>query len=173
MDHDNAVQTLLDKQTITELIYRYCRAVDRIDPELGYTVFHADASVDYGDFYQGDGRGLIDRICAQHRSALCHSHQTSNITINVNGDKAGSETYVTMNLRSGGTGSGQGDQIRQISMWGRYLDEWSRRDGRWGIDRRIVVADFDEMRPASPMGTLNGVGRRDRTDPSYRILGDN
>ena len=46
---------LLDRQAITEQIYRYCRAVDRLDIPLGHSVFHEDATADYGDsLYRGD-----------------------------------------------------------------------------------------------------------------------
>lgn len=55
IDHD--VQGLLDRQAITDLLYRYCRAVDRLDVPLGRSIWHEDAIADYDDsFYQGDGR---------------------------------------------------------------------------------------------------------------------
>ena len=73
---------LLDRQAITEQIYRYCRAVDRLDIPLGHSVFHEDATADYGDsLYRGDGRGVIDFICAAHLLALSHSHQVCNSII--------------------------------------------------------------------------------------------
>ncbi|WP_372764558.1 nuclear transport factor 2 family protein, partial [Litorivivens sp.] len=58
-----SLQTLVDKQDITELIYRYCRSVDRLDEALGYSIWHDDGIADYGDFYRGPGRGVIDLIC--------------------------------------------------------------------------------------------------------------
>jgi hypothetical protein len=54
------LQALLDRQAITEQIYLYCRAVDRLDIPLGHSVFHDDATANYGEsLYQGDGRGVI------------------------------------------------------------------------------------------------------------------
>jgi hypothetical protein len=64
-----------------------------------------------------------------------------------------------------------GDQVKQISVWGRYIDQWSRRDGRWSLDKRIVVRDFDEIREVVAMGDYDA-GRRDRSDPSYAVLRD-
>jgi hypothetical protein len=165
MSDQDILRELADRQAITDLIYRYCRAMDRIDAELGYTIWHDDAVADYGEeVYQGSGRGFIDFVCNQHRSALIHAHQVTNIIIELDGDRAASESYVISDLRAG-----QPPQVKQITTWGRYLDQWSKRNGRWGIDRRQAVRDFSEIRDASPM-PLPERGKRDRTDPSYAIL---
>ena len=160
-------QSLADRQAITEMIYRYCRSVDRLDIPLGRSIWHEDAIADYGpEVYQGNGRGVIDHICAQHRRTLHHSHQISNILIDLDGDTAGSESYVTATLRVR-----RDDQLKQMTVWSRYIDTWSRRNGRWGLDKRIAIRDFDEVRDVTPMGD-HTVGQRDRTDPSYGVLKD-
>ena len=159
------LQSLIDRQAITDLIYRYCRSVDRLDIALGHSIWHEDGMADYGAaVYQGPGKGVIDHICAQHRHTLHHSHQVSNILIRLAGDRAGSETYVTATLRVAG-----GKQLRQISVWGRYIDSWSRRGGRWGLDKRISIRDFDEIRDVVEMDR-HDTGKRDGTDPSYDVL---
>lgn len=159
------LQLLTDKQAITEMIYRYCRSVDRLDIPLGHSIWHEDAVADYGpDVYRGNGRGAIDHICAQHRHTLHHSHQVSNILIDVQGDQAGSESYVTATLRMK-----RGEGLKQVMVWSRYIDSWSRRHGRWGLDKRIAIRDFDEMRDVTAMYD-HAVGRRDRDDPSYTVL---
>jgi hypothetical protein len=159
------LQAMLDRQAITDLIYRYCRSVDRLDIALGHSIWHEDGYADYGkDVYQGNGRGVIDHICAQHLHTLHHSHQVSNILITLNGDRASSESYVTANLRMK-----RGAALVQMSVWGRYVDTWSRRNGRWGLDKRISIRDFDEAREVKPMYE-HDVGRRDRNDPSYLVL---
>lgn len=165
MSDANALQSTMDRQAITDLIYRYCRSMDRIDPELGYSIWHENAEVEYEGFYSGSGRGFIDHVCEQHRSLLAHSHQISNIIIELDGDVAGSESYVTGTLRVV-----QGDQLKQMTVWFRYLDRWSRREGRWGIDKRIAVRDFDEIRDVTAMSDAEQ-SRRDRSDPSYAVLG--
>lgn len=156
---------MTDREAITDLIYRYCRAMDRIDPELGYSIWHDDGTADYGaDVYQGSGRGFIDHVCKQHQGLLSHSHQVTNIIIELDGEHAASEAYVFATLRIQ-----RGDALMQMMVWSRYIDQWSKRDGRWGIDKRIAVMDLDEIRPVTPMGKA-GRGRRDRTDPSYAVL---
>jgi hypothetical protein len=157
---------LNSRQQITDLIYRYCRAVDRLDVALGHSIWHEGGYADYGsDVYQGDGRGVIDFICMQHRHTLHHSHQVSNVLIDLKEDWAASESYVFACLRLR-----NGDKLNQISIWGRYIDEWSRRHGRWGLDRRLSIRDFDEVREVTAMRTYD-VGRRDPSDPSYAAFG--
>jgi len=58
-----------------------------------------------------------------------------------------------------------------ISVWGRYVDQWSCRNGRWGLDKRLSIRDFDEIREVKAMYD-HDVGRRDRSDPSYAVLKD-
>jgi hypothetical protein len=161
---DAQLRAVADKQAITDLIYRYCRSMDRIDAELGYSLWHDDAVADYGDIYQGSGRGFIDFVCARHRGLIAQSHQITNVIIEVDRDRAGSEAYVFANVRMQA-----GEQIKQVSVWGRYIDEWARRDGRWAIAKRVTVIDFDEIRDVTPM-SMTDRGRRDRTDPSYAVL---
>jgi hypothetical protein len=62
----------------------------------------------------------------------------------------------------------QDDKVTQIRVWGRYLDEWSRRDRLWRIDKRLTLFDFDEVREVTEMVSREAI--RDRTDPSYAVL---
>ena len=157
-------QYLLDRITITDLMYRYCRSVDRLDRELGYSIWNPGAVADYGEFYQGDGPGVIDLICAQHQHLLMHTHQMSNILLEIDGDSACSESYVTATLRLE-----KDNQPMQMLVWSRYVDTWSRLDGRWGLDKRIAIRDLDEIRPVTPMSQGFG-GTRDTNDPSYTAI---
>jgi hypothetical protein len=161
------LRELADRQAIADLIYRYCRAVDRLDVPLGHSIWHEDGTADYGeDYYQGPGKGVIDLICKHHLGTLNHSHQVSNILIDLDGDRAGSEAYCTASLRVM-----QGETLMQVTVWARYIDRWSRRGGRWGLDRRLAVRDFDEIRPVTEM-QRHATGARDHSDPSYGVLRD-
>ena len=154
---------LADVMAIQEQIYNYCRSVDRLDVPLGHGVFHEDS---YADFptYQGTGQGWIDAVCVAHLDFLHHSHQVTNVLIQVDGDSAGSEAYVTANLRQQ-----QGDRLINRMFSARYIDTWSKRGGRWAIDRRDCVVDFSEERDVT---SLFGDARsaRDSSDPSYGVL---
>lgn len=115
--------------------------------------------------YKGAARGSIDFICERHSTFQATSHQVTNIILELDGDRASSEAYVTASLRMHVSG-----EIRQATIWARYLDRWSQRAGRWGIDRRQTVIDFNEVREVVPM-SHEATGRNDRTDPSYAQLG--
>jgi SnoaL-like domain len=155
---------LADRLAITDKIYRYSRSVDRIDPQIGYSVWHNDGTADYGeDIYQGSGHGFIDWCCESHRKALAHSHQMTNVIIDLDGDRASSETYAIVTVRFKAPDAGQ---IIQYMAWSRYLDKWSCRAGIWAIDDRFVVIDFDETRLVTP-GSKVSRGSRDHRDPSY------
>jgi hypothetical protein len=161
------LQRLLDREEITDLIYRYCRSMDRIDAELGYSIWHEGAEADYGAIFKGTGRGFIDWVCERHRTNyVVHSHQITSINLTLDRDRAGSESYVTAALRSR-----DGDRMIQMTSRGRYVDSWERRNGRWGIVKRIYVHDFDDVREVDHR--LEATGARDRTDPSYAVLGPN
>lgn len=154
-----------DRLEIMDQIYHYCRSVDRLDVPLGHRVFHPDSRAEFG-IYKGTGRGWIDFICEHHRRFLHHSHQVTNIVIDLDGDRAGSEAYVTATLRSR-----EGERIMQRQFWARYVDRWSRRDGHWAIDERECVIDFDSTSCVTPINDYER-SRRDRTDPSYSVLKD-
>lgn len=161
-------EQLADKFAITEQIYRYCRSVDRLDVPLGHAVFHEDATADYSPAgYTGPARGAIDWICAAHAGLAAHSHQVTNVLIALDGDRAGSEAYVTATLRIERDG-----KCMLMEVWSRYCDRWSRRDGVWRIDHRDAVTDYDSIREVTPM-KRHERGRRDAQDPSYSALGAN
>ncbi len=165
MTSEKTLQEVADRQAITDLLYRYCRAMDRVDHELGYALWHEDGVADYGEqVFQGSGRDFIDHVCRQHQQLINHSHQITNIIIELDGDRAGSESYAFANLRMEREG-----KLLQFSVWSRYVDEWSKRNGRWGIDRRVAIIDMDEVREVQPM-SRGDRWTRDTSDPSYQVL---
>lgn len=152
---DPSVAVLLAKQEITEQLYRYCRALDRFDKELALRVWHEGGTADYGaDIFQGTGEGFVEWVWVIHEQGFTiHSHQITNVLIEVDGDTAVSEAYLTVALRPR-----RGDDYFDR---GRYLDRWERRDGRWAIVARRFVSDFSGAPGPS----------RDRTDPSWELFG--
>ena len=162
------MENIADRLAIIDKIHRYCRSVDRLDVPVGHSVFHEDSYADFGDSYQGPGRGWIDYICERHRDFLHHSHQVTNVVLEIDGDRAGSESYVFATLRRA-SHDDRPDRVTQVQFWARYVDAWSKRSGEWAIDRRECVIDFASTGDVAPLPT-NGRARRDSADPSYSVL---
>jgi hypothetical protein len=164
----DVIEELLAKQAITEVLYRYCRAIDRMDADLARSCWHADGTADYGDLYAGSGAGFVEWVWPVHRDGfVAHSHQMSNLLIEVRGERAASEGYVTVALRPR---PGEGKAVDIVGR-GRYLDRWSKREGVWAIDHRRHVVDVRSIAPAGAATELPANhGRRGLDDPSYEVL---
>lgn len=153
-----------DRLAITDKLYKYCRSVDRLDVPLGHTVFHPDAVAEFPTF-QGSGRGWIDAVCEAHLDFLHHSHQVTNVIIDLHGDdRAGSEAYVTAKLRQMREG-----KLIEREFCARYVDLWSKRGGEWAIDRRQCIVDFSAIRDVTSLGE-DASAARNASDPSYAVL---
>lgn len=162
------LETLLSKQVITEVLYRYCRGLDRMDRELALSVWHPHATVDYG-FFKGTGTEFVDWVWKQHEQFSAHSHQITNILIEVDGQRAVSEAYVTVALRM----KPNAGRVADIVDRGRYLDRWSQRGGMWAIDQRRFLDDFQAVYDMPATAATDGsqaTGRRGPDDPSYGVL---
>jgi hypothetical protein len=159
---DDHLQSLLDKQAITEAIYRYARCMDRLDREAGHSVFWPEATADYGEqLFQGTCYEFIEMCMEAHPNFTSHSHQLSNILITVDGTTATSETYGDVTLRRIDE-SGRCIDLRNL---GRYVDRWEKRSDEWRIIARIYLHDFDQSGPSA--GDFATTGRRDRLDARY------
>lgn len=169
MDQNQQLSRLADllaKQDITEAISRYARAMDRLDAELAKSVFHPDARVDYGEaVFQGSAYAFIDWVLGSHVGLVAHTHQMSTISISVDGDSAGSETYADVAIRH----RGEGELFTDITTFGRYIDRWECRNDHWAIVERRYLNDFQST-VSSPGSKHPMTGRRDRSDPSYEVL---
>ena len=171
---DMAVTVLLNKQAITEVLYRYSRAMDRIDREATLAIWHPDGTCNYSSTAGVPDMLFRDYLTGSTKARqgfASHSHQITNILIEVEGDRAVSEAYFTASLQT----VPENGTVTEHLWRGRYLDRWSRRDGKWAIDHRQVV--FDSYTPYDfPADRLEGMplglSRRDGEDPSYAHLKD-
>lgn len=160
------MNSLQEKQAIYEVLCNYCRGLDRKDKALAYSVWHDAGTALYHDIFEGSGREFVDWVWDAHALMERHSHQITNHIIQVNGELACSETYVTVVLWS--LPDEDGGQ-REIIGRGRYLDQWSKRDGKWAIDHREHVLDMQTIHDLH-RGYVNAVSARDTTDPSFKLL---
>lgn len=167
MSLDSYVKELWAKQAITEGLYRYCRGLDRMDRAIALSIWHPDAIVDYGTTFKGTALAFIDRAWEIHETMQAHSHQITNILIEVSASVAVSEAYVTAALRR----RDDAGELVEMTVRGRYLDKWSARNEVWAIDKRVFAHDFSDIRPITDAG-VPGSAYRDTRDASYQFLHD-
>jgi len=172
---ERRLRALLDKDEIREQLMLYCRGADRRDAALISAVYHPDASVDHGLF-----RCRGDEAAAQviAHAPLAGMHMVGNLSVDLEGDVAYSESYNLVFSASAPDG-------RQFTYLrgSRYVDRWERRDGSWRIAFRVSVTElgrYDEVVETGPpawpdvrgprsesRATLFGVEAPD--DPVYRV----
>lgn len=131
--------SFIDKQEITEVLYRYARAVDRKDFDRVADCYFPDAIDNHGG-YIGTVAGLIEDMKSRHATIDSSLHYVTNVLIDLDGDTADVESYCLCYLRQAPAVAG-GPQSR-ATVKCRYVDRFERRDGQWRIADRIVV--FDE-----------------------------
>ena len=169
MVHDPEVQDLLDKDQIHDLAMRYCRGIDRGDGEIIGSVFHGDATVDYGMFV-GTVADFVPFILANIRTFERVSHNVSNEFVLVDGGKAWAEYYVVAYSCADLDG-----QLTDAMIGGRYLDRLDKRDGVWKIAHRQFVMDWNQNAPSTAewdegmYGELRVRGTQGKDDPVYSL----
>ena len=135
----NALDELIAKQRLTELVATYSRAADRSDEQLLASLFHADAICDSG-VIRAEGTEFARRFVAwTHEHATALSHSACSSLFEIDGDRATGETYVLamcrLNDRHGGG---------QSLVAGRYHDRFERRAGEWKFSERRFVVDCEQ-----------------------------
>jgi hypothetical protein len=136
--NDLAIQALLDKNEIAELLARYMRAIDRGDIAALRACYAPAATEEHGGMYAGPAQGYLDTIeRALVNPRLVSTHTISNVLIEVTGDAARSEHYVLALTRAKVDGV-----VRDSLVATRIVDDLARRDERWLIARRRLRFDW-------------------------------
>ena len=139
---NEALQRLIDREEIRDVMARYARGVDRADWEGGRATYHDDAFDDHGDF-KGSADGFIAFAKERTGDTPSSIHFLGNCLIEFAADGAAIvEAYFFTAHTLGPKGARMyeaGDESVQISMYGRYVDRMEKRAGHWRIARRFVV----------------------------------
>ena len=165
-DWDARIGALLDKQDIHEALTRFSRGMDRFDRDLFLSAFHDDAEMAAGP-YVGSVQGCWDWAVPMHEAGqvLTH-HSLLNVTIDLDGDTAHTETYYMFVARN------RDESL--VLAGGRYIDRFERRGGAWKIALRTNMIEWSCLPSPIPLPfgdvpdiAANGVSSRSPDDPSY------
>ena len=164
----HATDELMAREAIRDIIYRYARAIDRLDEALLRSVFHPDSR--HNHFYEGPSSdpsrastadapgdfvtfalGLLATFRRTH-------HQMGNTLIEFDRDGAARvETYFTayhLMRAKGDPLAGPGAYDGEMDYWvgGRYVDRFESREGDWKIASRTGLTDWMRLEPACSQG---------------------
>ncbi len=139
------VQALVDRSAITDRLHRYTRGMDRHDREMVRSAYHDDAIDVHGSMAFGV-EDFIDWAFAYHAEQLHHQHYLTNVTIELDGDTAHSETYYLF------VGRYPDLETPLTLAGGRYVDRFERRSGQWAISKRVCTAEWRTTPPSKLPG---------------------
>jgi len=157
---ENALQMLIDREAIRDLVLCYSRAIDRKDVELLRDLYTEDATDTHGDTFDGPADKYCDFIAASLPYMPYSGHNVCNHMISTDGDSGNGEVYaLAFHIIPAADGSKEED-----FMAVRYVDNYRRcADGKWRFSKRVVTYDMQLRRPFTG-GGLMGQGA---ADPSY------
>ena len=180
----DGTRELLAKQAITEVVFRYARAIDRMDEALLRSVFHPGSR--HNHFYEGPSSdpaasstpdspgdfvtfalGVLGTFTRTH-------HQLGNTLIEFTSeDRARVETYFTAFHRMRPKGDPLAapnafDTEMDYFVGGRYIDQFELREGEWKIVERVGMTDWTRIEPP----TSQGFGDIDQKTVGHRAPDD-
>jgi hypothetical protein len=138
---ERAIDELIAKQAIYEVLCRYCRGIDRCDADMLKSAYWPDATDTHGTF-NGNAHDFADYMTDSMRKGMTRSMQKiGNVLIELDPDgrHARGETYVVAYLQTEDE-SGRRDLI----IGGRYLDRFECRDDEWRILDRVYTLDWNQ-----------------------------
>jgi len=165
------IEKLEARESIRDVLYKYCQAVDRGDIELMKSCYHEDATDDHS-FFSGNAFDFADYVLPQLAVLEVSVHSLTNPCIELNGDHANVQTQWSVIHRISGIFG-----LTDIWHQGRYIDIFQRQNGEWKIKKRVSVMDCErwlktaDLRRLLPKNDPNKVllGARGSNDPAYQL----
>jgi len=172
-------ERIVSRLQIQDLMFRWCRAVDRLDRQGMLDIFWPGAIDSHGP-YIGPAEGLVEWILVRHRPIATSSHFIGNMLIEfASDDVALVETYVRTIQQYPAeakqqlaqlTGGAAGDESTPMDMFtsSRYLDRMERREGEWRVAHRDLIQDWKQIVDVKYRALVPAegwiIGRRDGED---------
>jgi hypothetical protein len=185
--NEQLLNELLDKQSISDVIMTYARAIDRLDETMLRSVFHPDSKHAHGfvgpssdpslTSEPGKPKDFVAYAFDVLNTHLRTHHQLGNIFIELEGDNAYVESYFTayhrMRAKSDPMAAANAhDTEMDLMVAGRYIDRFQKRDGVWKISHRTGLTDWIRTEPPATQGFFDTpaelLGQRGDCDLVYR-----
>jgi hypothetical protein len=162
MSTDGELAELRARQAIYAVLVRYCKGVDRLDPEIMQSTYHPDGIDERGEVRTP--AEFAARIVSDFSThSILTSHNVTNVNIRIDGNAARCESgVISITWRKDG-------QLRIGAA--RYIDRFECRYQEWRIAHRLVISDIaGVLTTAEAMATPAGylAGTRGHDDASYR-----
>jgi len=143
-DRDAALDQLISRYAITDLLHRYARLIDEQNFDAVTELFTEDCRAEYGT-REGDtlnsSTEVVDWIRTQLRGVGATSHHISNVEVQfIDSDHAETVCYVYA------WHAVEGAAVRPTVL-GRYVDRLERSGGDWRIAHRQMFAHGMEQFP--------------------------
>jgi hypothetical protein len=130
------IRDLIARRDIEDALCRYMRGQDRLDPDLHRSAFHDDAYVDCGLM-----AGTADEFVSFAQGFLAEmegsQHVIGQVQLDIRGSEASGEVYFYAWHRVRENG-----ETKDLSVAGRYIDEYACRNGEWRIVKRRELVDW-------------------------------
>jgi ketosteroid isomerase-like protein len=130
-----ALQEILDRDKIADLIHRYCFALDHGSVEDVMALFAPECAVHLIPGRTFENRDAVHEFYSKlirHRMSLVR-HTVHNLVIELNGDLATAKSYwdVKGDLRS-----------QAVVLGGYYADQVNKRHRKWLFSKREIRIEF-------------------------------
>ena len=162
----DAIQHLIDKEAIRDLVLLYSRAIDRKDVDLLRDLYTADATDSHGTSFDGPADAYCEFIAGSLPYMQYSGHHVCNHLIGIDGDTGNGEVYA-LAYHYIPDQQRPGAYVEDF-MAVRYIDNYRRgADGKWRFAKRVVTYDMHITRPYAGDGLLGS----SPIDPSYEVCG--
>ncbi len=139
---------LSDRAEIADVLCLFCQNLDRHNWDAMDQIFHDDASVKYS-YREGvqPATEWLARASVIMKTFSRTFHQLGNMLIDIDGDTAWCEAYVTATHCVPPTAPKEGfwgskDEPYNGIGGARYVDRFERRDGKWKISVHETIVDW-------------------------------
>lgn len=175
-DLQNALQQLVDRTAIIELVHAYARAADRRDQSAMRALYHFGATDDHGGFFKGLAEDFITALPQIQAPMQILHHNVTTTNIAIDRDYAEGEIYVLAYHKVAILNDKGANGALDLLIGGRYLDRYAKRDGNWKFTHRAVLADWATVNDPSvvdlshPLLQGSYFGKPDHSDPAHEFF---